>query len=323
VVVPSYNCAAFIQETIDSLLNQTYKNIEIIVVDDGSTDNTIEVLDQYIKSNKIVYRYQQNKKAGAARNHGIITSTGEYIAFVDADDSLVPDGVERRVELLKHQKNVDMVFSNYYIRRSEHEIKEGLGSGALKEWARFSWKTPQGFILRGRFCDMFGIAIGAKIATGTIMVRKKIFQEIGMFREDLKLSGEDTDMWVRIVEYKPEFGYIEKPLYYYNRHRSTLTRSEPFQHAMGRKAYLEELKRKYKSYEGRRRIIKAINSRLTYVHGDLGYYFYQMGRRFDAVENFLKSIFFKYNNWMVYKYLVLAILSRGNGSKTKEQGIRC
>src|SRR4030067_1577100 len=114
-----------------------------------------------------------------------------------------------------------------------------------------------------------------KIWTGTIMVRKKIFEEIGMFREDLKTS-EDTDMWLRIVKHNPEFGYIDEPLANYNRYRSSITRNAPYQHALGRKQYLEQMKEEYKNDEGRRKIFKSINGRLTYVYSDIGYYFYKL-----------------------------------------------
>jgi hypothetical protein len=212
---------------------------------------------------------------------------------------------------LEHHKIVDMVFSDYITRKSSHATREALGKGVMKEWEPFSRRVPNGLILRGRFCDTISIPL-SKIHTNTIMIRKKVFQDIGLFREDLKTS-EDTDLWLRVVKYKPEFGYLDEPLANYNRYRSSITRNAPYLHALGRKQYLKLLKEEYKNEEGRRKIFKAINGRLTYVYGDMGYYFYKTGRKVDAVQNFLKSIFFKYNHWMSYKFLVLAVLSGKSG----------
>lgn len=97
VVIPTYNRAHYVCEAIDSVLAQTYKNIEIIAVDDGSTDNTKDIIQQY--SSRIKYIYQNNAGPSAARNNGIKQSNGDLIAFLDSDDIWLAEKLERQVEI--------------------------------------------------------------------------------------------------------------------------------------------------------------------------------------------------------------------------------
>ena len=105
IIIPTYNYAEYIQKAIDSVLAQTYKNCEIIVVDDGSTDNTQEIIENKYK-NKVRYYYQENKGAPAARNKGIKKSKGEYLSFLDADDYLTESSIENRLTVLEQNKSI-------------------------------------------------------------------------------------------------------------------------------------------------------------------------------------------------------------------------
>ena len=105
IIIPAYNVEKYVQEAIDSALSQIYKDIEIIVVDDGSTDNTKKVLNPYIKKGQIHYIYQENKGLSSARNTGIRAAKGGYIAFLDSDDLFLPEKMQRQVDFLeKHQE---------------------------------------------------------------------------------------------------------------------------------------------------------------------------------------------------------------------------
>src|SRR3990170_3473675 len=109
VIIPAYNSARFLPEAIESVLAQTYKDYGIIVIDDGSTDNTKETLEPYF--DKIKYIYQQNQGAASARNTAIRHSQGEYIAFLDADDVWLPEKLHIQVEYLNNNPGIAMVYS--------------------------------------------------------------------------------------------------------------------------------------------------------------------------------------------------------------------
>src|SRR5258708_7235502 len=111
VVIASHNYAHFIPQTLDSVLAQTYPNWECIVVDDGSTDNTREVVERYADADqRIRYLWQENQRLAAARNRGIANSSGEYLQFLDADDLIEPGKFERQVGVLEHHPEIDIVY---------------------------------------------------------------------------------------------------------------------------------------------------------------------------------------------------------------------
>lgn len=121
IIVPVYNCEDYLKRCVDSLLNQTYKNLEIILVDDGSTDNSSLICDEYSNAdNRVVVFHLKNGGAAAARNYGINKSNGDYLFFVDADDFIEDDAIEC---LLNIGENMDIIYCDYY-RYYEDESKE-------------------------------------------------------------------------------------------------------------------------------------------------------------------------------------------------------
>lgn len=112
VIIPTYNRAHLIKRSVESVLNQTYKNIELIIVDDGSTDNTKEIIDS-INDKRIKYIYQANQGAASARNKGIDLAEGQYIAFQDSDDVWHSNKLKKQIVILK-QKNADIVFCKLF-----------------------------------------------------------------------------------------------------------------------------------------------------------------------------------------------------------------
>ena len=107
VIIPAYNSADFIDEALKSVFDQTYKDLEIIVVDDGSTDDTRAVLEKY--GDRVNYHYQDNNGPASARNRGIKLARGKYIAFLDADDLWLPTKLEKQVALFKNRENLGFV----------------------------------------------------------------------------------------------------------------------------------------------------------------------------------------------------------------------
>lgn len=192
VIIPSYNAGKFIAAAVDSVLGQTYKNYEIVVVDDGSTDNTKEVLKPYIDQGKIRYIYQENKKQAAARNNGIKHSRGELLAFLDADDVWLPGKLELQVPLFRDEE-VGMVYGNGVIWEN--------GS----ERPRSPTKGPQ----KGNIFYPL-MVYGSHIWASTVILRRECVDKVGLFNESKSYVGtEDYDMWLRVayhykVDYVPE-----------------------------------------------------------------------------------------------------------------------
>lgn len=132
IIIPTYNNANTICNSIDSCFKQTYKNIEVIVIDDGSTDDTKKVLNEYLSNDKFKYIYQDNQERSAARNHGLDIAKGEYIQFLDSDDMLYEDKIEIQVNFLKNNEEYFMVYCGVeYINKNGQTIdtleKKSLG----------------------------------------------------------------------------------------------------------------------------------------------------------------------------------------------------
>jgi len=127
VIIPTYNCGEYIADCINSVLKQTYKNIEIIIINDGSTDNTEEIIERYFRG-KVIYLKQENKGPSVSRNRGIRFSHGDYITFIDADDYLLPEFIERSIdEILKYDDRtwlgIERVFWNGDLNMNFESLK--------------------------------------------------------------------------------------------------------------------------------------------------------------------------------------------------------
>ena len=219
VVIPTYNCSQFIISAIHSVLDQSYENYEIIIVDDGSTDNTKEVLKPYIEEKKIQYVFQNNLGPSAARNKGIKLSKGEYIAFLDADDLWIPGKLEKQVNFLDNNKNLGLVFSDTSIFD-----EGGVISDSFLRLKKNLWKIPTSsdskngrVFLRNIFEDLIEENF---IPTKTVLIRKKCIDELGYFDETL-FSVEDRDMWLRIAQ-TYGVGFINEPLAKKRQHKTNI-----------------------------------------------------------------------------------------------------
>ena len=186
VVIPTYNRAQLVTEAIDSVLMQTYKDYEIIVVDDGSTDDTEQVLVPY--RDRIRYIYQENQGGAAARNAGIRNSKGTYIAFLDSDDLWLPSKLEKQVAVLNEYEDIALVYSNIsYCDDRGKPIREGYDSDMFPAGHVFEkvllWKAMCGNLQ-------------------TWLIKRTCFEEIGYLDMSLAMS-EDRDISLRVaMKYK-------------------------------------------------------------------------------------------------------------------------
>ena len=208
VVIPAYNIENVVGRAIDSVLAQTHRADEIIVVDDGSTDNTAAIVQAY--GDAVSYLRQDNGGVSAACNTGIRAAAGEWIAFLDGDDKWLPERLELQLDLL--QRNSHLVWTSCnYIFRSEK-------SGAHQE---FMDSTLADKLLTGAeyFGSFLKVAVQAEgWNRSSMLINRAVFAELGVFEEGLNW-GEDIDMWWRIGYRWPQLGYVNKPLAIYYRDR--------------------------------------------------------------------------------------------------------
>ena len=190
VVIPSYNRKDFLKRSIDSAINQTKKPLEIIVVDDGSTDGT----EAMIKSDYDFVKFikQKNKGVSAARNIGIKVSIGEWICFLDSDDEWKKDKLEKQINAMKSNPGYKFFHSN------EIWIKNGLRINQKKKHKKYGG-------------DIFDKCLDiCRISPSSVMIGKTVFDEVGNFNEDLVVC-EDYELWLRICD-KYRVFFIDEPL---------------------------------------------------------------------------------------------------------------
>lgn len=190
VIIPTYNRGWILKEAIDSVLSQDFDDFELIVVDDGSTDNTINILDAY--AHDIIALRQGNRGVSAARNAGISCASGQLIAFLDSDDLWLPGKMSRQVEFFN--SNPDALIC----QTEELWIRNGRRVNPKKRHQKFS-----GMI----FKHCLPLCI---VSPSAVMMRKSLFDKIGRFDESLP-ACEDYDLWLRVSREYPVF-LIDTPL---------------------------------------------------------------------------------------------------------------
>lgn len=223
VVIPAYNSEQFLKKCIDSVLAQTLLPEEIIVVDDGSTDGTAQFMQDMVKKHTFIqYLFQENAGPATARNTGIKNAQGEWIAFLDADDTWVSDKLEKQINVVLSDAKIRLVCSGRYrIEEDGQRIKNCVGDSLSENVYQDLW------------------TIGNFIVTSSVVVHRKCFEVVGMFNEDVKILGsEDYEMWFRIVN-KFEMQYLNEPLVNYYVSMSGFNRSN-FQRAYDAQRYVLE-----------------------------------------------------------------------------------
>lgn len=217
VIMPAFNMQLYIDEAIRSVLGQTYKNWELIIINDGSTDGTEDIARKYLSDPRIVYIKQENKGLSAARNIGIRTSSGELIAFLDSDDFWLDNKLELQVRYFVKHPKAAILHSACSILRANKLYTP------LKYVTFFSWRL-KGFIYKKLLDENI-------ISVLTVILRKEILSDVGLFDEKL-WGGEDWDLWLRISR-KYKIGFINKILAVYRYNSSGMTKNlEKFERAI-------------------------------------------------------------------------------------------
>jgi teichuronic acid biosynthesis glycosyltransferase TuaG len=203
VIMPAFNAAMFIEESIESVIAQTYENWELIIVDDGSTDETAKIVMGYASANnKIKYYYKENERQAIARNYGTERAMGEVIAFLDADDVWL----NTRLEVgIRHFNTCvyDLFFSDSYYSKNDNRMTVELDKRmGVKDYIYEGNNALKRFLESNR------------VPTLTVLVKKSILIESGGFDKEL-VPAEDYDLWIRLLKSGCKFLAISTPLAIY------------------------------------------------------------------------------------------------------------
>lgn len=197
IVIPAWNAERYVKEAVESALAQTYPRCEVIVVDDGSVDGTKNVLEPYIRDHRIIYIHQANKGLAGARNTGIRTARGAYIALLDSDDAFMPEKMERQVRALEEHAEYGACYSDLI----------HFTDTTPRKYFHHRYTYPSGDILEPLLHRQF-------LNPLTLVVRKAVFENDGYFDESLRRS-EDWELWLRWARAGVKFLYVNEQFAYY------------------------------------------------------------------------------------------------------------
>ena len=228
VIIPLYNKAPYVAKAIESVLGQTYRDFEVIVIDDGSTDQSLEVAKTF-ENKSITIVSQPNSGVSTARNNGVKIAKYPYICFLDADDWWHPTFLEEMKRLITDFPDAGIYGSGYYIVKNGQERIAPIG-------------VPQGFE-RGiiDYCEVYAKTLCMPLTSISVVIPKHIFDEEEGFKSKLKF-GEDFDLWIRIA-LKHKVILVNKPLAYYNQDVDVNNR------AIGSRFYKPEEHMLFSNYE--------------------------------------------------------------------------
>ncbi|MCX6718067.1 MAG: glycosyltransferase [Candidatus Staskawiczbacteria bacterium] len=197
IVLPTCNGSRYLKQSIDSCLNQTYKNLELIIVDDGSSDNTADIIKSYSDRRIRYFKHEKNLGLPAALNTGFAKSAGEYLTWTSDDNFYAKKAIARMAEVLEKNKDIGFVYANFYLIDEAGKILKPLRAGSPKSLDNNNF-------------------IGA-----CFLYRREVYEKIGEY--DLKLRlAEDYNYWLRIRQ-SFKMKRINDFLYYYRHHQNSLT----------------------------------------------------------------------------------------------------
>jgi alpha-1,3-rhamnosyltransferase len=211
VIMPAFNHELYIGEALQSIGDQTHENIELIVVNDGSTDRTAEIIAAYMKKNggkNIKYLNKPNEGVCKTLNKGLEMSSGDYIAFLASDDLWLPERLAIQLEFMENNKNIGMVFADTWLLDSTSKTNS--------KWSDYKPQIKKYFKNGIQNKDIYTLLLTQPLVPAlTVLIRRRILLEVGFFDEDLVY--EDHDLWLRIARHYP-LGYIHQPLAFYRIH---------------------------------------------------------------------------------------------------------
>jgi glycosyltransferase involved in cell wall biosynthesis len=185
VIIPTYNSSAFIERSINSVLKQTYKHFELIISDDGSTDDTIYKVKSLLNGSSLQYKILKNthRGPGYARNAAVLCARGAWIAFLDSDDEWLPYKLERVVAYISRNHKVDLLCHS--------EIIDDSGESKIINYSNmFNYNIPV-------FCSLYKVNA---LSTSAVLIKKSILQKVGMF--DITLpSAQDYELWLKVSSF--------------------------------------------------------------------------------------------------------------------------
>jgi len=291
VVIPAYNCQNYIVSALDSIFEQSYTNIEVIIVNDGSTDNTLQVLNNY--RNPVTIINQDNSGSAVARSLGMKKSSGKYIAFLDADDLWLADKLKEQVEFLENHKDYGLVFSNWVTWKPNDKGEFVSTEISLNKSDIIVKKPYSGWIYSDLLMDCI-------VWTSCVLMRHSIYEQVGNFNTNLR-RGQDYDYWLRVSKIT-QIHKLDRIYAVYRQHNESISNkvnSVNYEYIVIKSA-IDNLGESSKNK-------KHVLQRLSDLCFDFSYQHYHNGSLKVALDSILKSI--RYNPFKIKAWVYLILIA--------------
>ncbi len=277
VVIPTYNSAKYLPQAINSVLQQTYSDYELIIINDGSTDNTPEVIQPYLELATVRYFSQENLGVSAARNRGLKEAQGELIAFLDADDIYFPDKLQAQVAMFDAHPNIGIVNSGFRVIKEDGEpIMD------VQRWQDIPDLTPEIWLLH------------KPVLPSAMMYRKEWFDLVGGFDTEL-FSSEDVEVTLRMIAQGCQGMWLPKITIYYRRHEASVTWKQTLRQAENS----EEMQNKFFARSDLPESMRRVEKRSRHQHLIwLGWLCYQNGFYSEMAQYLWKSFEYTSYSWV-------------------------
>lgn len=293
IIIPIFNGDKFLEKTINSALNQDYPDIEILLINDGSSDKSQEIINKYVSRfpNRIRSFYQKNSGVCAARNNGIKEAKGSYIAFLDQDDIWHSQKLSMQIKILEHNAKIGLVICNFYII-NEDDVRVG---DARQASIKINDENVRELLFVNNVLGPPSCAL----------IRKECFGKAGLFDKTLSSGPEDRDMWLRICNYYSIY-FLNEGLCGFRFHANNAHRNIS-RMKLNQKKFIIKHKRSYN--------ILLVCKAFAYVYLDAAREYYDKGLRLNTIFHSLCAIFFhplpidKYDD--KYKLLLKAVIRYG------------
>jgi|GEM_PF-787761 len=300
VIIATYDSGATLSKAIDSVLTQTYAAYEIIVVDDGSTDNTSLVAGYY--GNKVHYFFQQNAGVSSARNRGAELAKGDWLTFLDADDWYYPQRLYWHAELLKRNRNLDFLIGDYHYGHTDGSlIKRSINSTILGRKTLAAADKHDSALLG--VAEMGELISGYFGHTSSLSVPREKFLALGGYPHLFSI-GEDIHLIVRLCANSGKAGVSCRPMSFYRVHDLGLIRSDVVKAQIGTVETLSSLKKELKTapvFIRKGFLVLILNARF-----DLAVALIKRGQHFKAIISFFPALVESFS-WSSVKYMLSII----------------
>lgn len=307
VVVPCYNAAAWIAGALRSVYAQQWPALEVLVVDDGSSDESVALVQREFPQAKVLR--QQNGGAAAARNAGIRAASGQWVAFIDADDYWLPGKLQAQMDLLATCPEADLVCTSWEFWASVDPTPSTQLLTALRQDENNTarWAGPTGWI----YPDLL---LSCQVWTSTVVMRSTLLRELGGFDTSLPI-GEDYDLWLRASR-RTQILRVERPLALYRQHPQSLTKQTPphrnheaevLQHAIARWGY--------SAPDGRCASKSAVDKSLSRTWHSFGASNFKAGRVDNGLLGARMALSGNWRNIRAWKLLLRVKIKRAFGSR--------